>query len=63
MLKRKLIAYEAVADILWFVEDGDDVDDGDAADDLNEIYDDSDINVAQCPRRKWWWQVTPSTSH
>ena len=55
MLKRKLTAYEAVADILWFVEDGDDVDDGDAADDLNGIYDGSDINVAQCPRRKWWW--------
>ena len=52
MLKRKLTAYEAVADILWFVEDANDVDDGDAADDLNEIYDDSDINVAQCPRRK-----------
>ena len=43
MSKRKLTTNESVADILWFVEDGDDVDDGDAADDLNEIYDD-DIN-------------------
>ena len=43
MSKRKLTADESVADVLQFVEDGDDVDDGDAADDLNEIYDD-DIN-------------------
>ena len=43
MSKRKLTADESVADVLRFVEDDDDVDDGDAADDLNEIYDD-DIN-------------------
>ena len=43
MSKRKLTADESVVDVLQFVEDGDDVDDGDAADDLNEIYDD-DIN-------------------
>ena len=47
MSKRKLTADEAVANILRFVEDSDDVDDGDAADELNEIYDDGDINVAQ----------------
>ena len=34
MSKRKLTINESVADILWFVEDGDDVDNGDAADDL-----------------------------
>ena len=47
MLKRKLIADETVADILQFVKGGDDVDDCDTADDLNKIYDDGDINVAQ----------------
>ena len=47
MSKRKLTADETVANILRFVEDSDDVDDGDAADELNEIYDDGDINVSQ----------------
>ena len=47
MPKRKLTADEAVTDILQFVEDGDNIDDGDAANDLNRILDDGDINVAQ----------------
>ena len=53
MSKRQLTTGEAVADILRFVEDSDDVDDGDVADQLNEIYDDGDINF--CPRKKWGW--------
>ena len=47
MSKRRLTTDEAVADILWFLDNENEVEDDDFSDVLDKIYDIEDLNAAQ----------------